>query len=81
MPGANAEAMAPAPNDKIGGPDVIVEADDTELAPSKKTKRRPGRSRANNKKFVSLIERGGRVRSKMLTGAKGEIGHEIRNAL
>jgi transposase-like protein len=75
------EAMAPASDArKIGGPDSIVEADETELTRSKKTKRNP-RGRAANKKFIALIERGGRVRSKMLTGAKGEIGREIRQAL
>ncbi len=74
------EAMAPAvPN--VGGPGQIVEADETELAPSKKTKRRPGQTRADNKKFVSLIERGGRVHSRVITGAKANMGIEIREAL
>lgn len=72
------EAMAPADAGKIGGPGAIVEADEAELGRSHKT--RP-RKRSKNLKFVSLVERDGRVRSKMLTGAKGEIGREIRGAL
>jgi transposase-like protein len=65
----------------MGGKGVIVESDETELAPSKKTKRRPGRTRADNKNFVSLVERGGRVRSRVITGAHKNIGVEIREAL
>lgn len=74
------EAMDPGAA-SLGGPGSILGVDETELAPSKKTKRRPGRKRADNKKFVSLIERGGRVRSHMITGAKATIGGEIRGAL
>jgi transposase-like protein len=73
------EAMAPASHDKLGGEGKVVEADETELAPSRKT-RKP-KARANNKKFVSLVERGGRVRSKMLTGAQMPIGSETYRAL
>ncbi len=73
------EAMAPSKPDKLGGPGEIVEADETQLAPSRKT-RKP-KSRAANKKFVSLIERGGRVRSRVITGADKPIGCEIQTAL
>ncbi|HTT82792.1 MAG TPA: IS1595 family transposase [Rhizomicrobium sp.] len=73
------EAMAPATPERIGGPAKIVEVDETELAPSRKT-RKP-KARANNKKFVALVERGGRVRSKMLTGAEGPIGNGVRRVL
>jgi transposase-like protein len=73
------EAMAPISSvGPLGGEGQIVEADETELSPSHKS--RP-RARSKNLKFVSLIERGGKVRSHKLTGAKGEIGREIRQAL
>jgi transposase-like protein len=73
------EAMAPAKDaGTLGGEGQVVEADETELSPSRKTRPRP---RAKNLKFVSLVERGGRVRSRKLTGAKGEIGREVRFAL
>src|SRR5205814_3752425 len=72
------EAMIPDAG-KLGGPGQIVEADETELCPSRKTK--AARSRRGNKKFVSLIERGGRVRSRVITGAELPIGVEIGNAL
>lgn len=60
------EAMTPVKGDKIGGSGKVVEADETELSPSRKSKRRP---RAANKKFVSLVERGGHVRSTVIDGA------------
>src|SRR5437016_3646103 len=60
------EAMGPGVN-VIGGPDVIVEADETVLSPSRKTRKRKPVSQ--QQKFVSLIERGGRVRSRVITGA------------
>lgn len=72
------EAMAPSGPDMLGGEGKIVESDETELSPSHKTKRRP---RSKNKKFVSLIERGGRVRSRVITGAKKPIGVEVQEAL
>ena len=67
------EAMTPASNaPKLGGSGKIVVADETELTPSPKTK--GAKSRANNKKFMSLIERGAGVRSKMIASATmGEI--------
>ncbi|HEX3431657.1 MAG TPA: IS1595 family transposase [Rhizomicrobium sp.] len=72
------EAMMPGIT-PLGGPDVIVEADETELSPSRKTWKR--KSRSGNKKFVSLIERGGRVRSRMITGADKPISADIHDAL
>jgi transposase-like protein len=69
------EAMAPAAGDKIGGSAKVVEADETELSPSRKSKRRP---RSRNKRFVSLVERGGHVRSTMIDGANSP---EIHNAI
>jgi transposase-like protein len=74
------EAMAPVSGSEppMGGEGMTVEADETELAPSRKTRPRP---RAKNLKFMSLVERDGRVRSHKLTGAKLSIGAEVRNAL
>lgn len=74
------EAMAPAAGSEppMGGDGFVVEADETEIAPSRKTRPRP---RAKNLKFVSLVERGGQVRSKRITGAKGSIGAEVAKAL
>jgi hypothetical protein len=50
----------------LGGAGVTVEADETELAKSRKTKRPAGHRRRDNPVVVSLVERGGRIRSKML---------------
>ncbi len=74
------EAMAPAADSEppMGGEGFVVEADETELAPSRKTRPRP---RAKNLKFMSLVERDGRVRSHKITGAKLSIGAEVRDAL
>jgi transposase-like protein len=59
------EAMAPSgPDsflDKLGGDFRHVEADETEIGKSKKTK--GTRKRRDNLKVLSLVERGGRVRS------------------
>lgn len=72
------EAMNPGVG-VIGGPDTIVEADETVLSPSRKTwKRKP---RSQSKKFVSLVERGGRVRSRVIDGSKSSIGVEVQKAL
>ena len=46
-----------------------------------KGKSTPPRPRTKNTKFVTLIERGGRVRSRKLTYAKGPIASEVRKAL
>jgi transposase-like protein len=55
------EAMTPAGDGpKLGGDGKIVESDETELSPSRKTK--GAKERKNNPKFMSLIERGGAVR-------------------
>lgn len=69
------EAMAPAASETMGGAGMIVESDETEVSPSRKSKPRP---RSANKKFVSLVERGGRVRSRMITGKGANIGAEVR---
>ena len=71
------EAMTPSASaPKVGGDGSVVEADETELTPSRKTKA-PG-ARGENKKFISLVERGGAVRSKMIDGANTR---EIRTAI
>ena len=74
------EAMTPVAGSEppMGGDGFVVEADETELAPSRKS--RP-RARAKNLKFVSLVERDGTVRSKRLTGAKMSIKSEISEVL
>src|SRR5689334_14846673 len=58
-------AMAPGGNaDLLGGGGKTVEADETELARSRKTKRPVGfRRRTHNPKVLSLVERGGDIRS------------------
>lgn len=61
------EAMGPAVG-PVGGPGKIVEADETELSPSRKTKGAGNRVRANNKRFVALVERDGKVRSAVIDG-------------
>lgn len=71
-------AMAPDGSMSLGGKGQIVEADETELSLSHKSKRVPGRK---NKKFVSVIERGGRVRSRKVSGEVVPLGLEIQTAL
>src|SRR5579864_9536743 len=61
------EAMAPGVG-VLGGPDIIVEADETAITGSAKSWKR-NHDKSKQKKFVSLIERGGRVRSRVITGA------------
>jgi transposase-like protein len=56
-------AMDPVAFDPMGGAGKTVEADETEIAPSRKTKRKPGHRRGDNIKVLSLVERGGEVRS------------------
>jgi transposase-like protein len=62
--------LAMAPNGSIGplgGAGKIVEADETELARSRKTKRPADfRRKTHNTIVVSLVERGGDIRSTML---------------
>lgn len=74
------EAMAPAKGSEppLGGDGFVVEADETEIAPSRKS--RP-RARAKNLKFVSLVERDGRVRSRRIMGGKKSIRAEVADAL
>jgi transposase-like protein len=72
------EAMTPKDAGRMGGEGMVVEADETELSPSRKS--RP-RSRAKNLKFVSLVERGGRARSRVLTGKGGAIGNQVTKVL
>jgi transposase-like protein len=61
-------AMAPLPSaGPLGGAGKTVEADETELARSRKTKRPAGfRRRLHNPIVVSLVERGGDIRSTLL---------------
>jgi transposase-like protein len=73
------EAMSPAPDaPKVGGGGVIVEADETEMAPSRKS--RP-RKRSQNMKFVALVERGGKVRSRNITSIQRSMTHTVGNVL
>lgn len=60
-------AMAPAVPEQLGGAGKVVEADETELARSRKTKRPAGfRRKTHNPIVVSLVERGGDIRSTMI---------------
>lgn len=74
------EAMAPVAGSEppLGGEGKVVEADETELGGSHKSRRKP---RKDNLKFVSLVERGGRVRSRVITGADKPISLDIHDAL
>ena len=59
--------MAPINPERLGGPGKIVEADETELARSRKTKRPADfRRKTHNPIVVSLVERGGNIRSETL---------------
>ena len=58
------EAMTPIANGPLGGSGKTVEADETELARSRKTKRPAGfRRKSHNPVVLSLVERGGNIRS------------------
>ena len=61
-------SMAPMPSQgPLGGAGKTVEADETELAKSRKTKRPAGfRRKTHNPIVVSLVERGGDIRSTLL---------------
>lgn len=75
------EAMAPAADaGRIGGEGQIVEVDETELAPSRKTKR-VRRIRSQNMKFMTLVERGGQVRSRDISKARISTTQEVRKVL
>ncbi len=58
------EAMTPAANSgPLGGSGKTVEADETELGRSRKSKRPAGHRRRDNAVVLSLVERGGNIRS------------------
>ena len=61
------EAMAPVEGGTVGGRGRIVEADETAIAPSRKTPLGAA-SASNNKRFVALVERDGKVRSTVMDG-------------
>src|SRR5205085_870795 len=54
-------AMTPAVAGPMAGDGLTVEADETELAKSRKTKRRAGHRRRDNMVVLSLVERGGNI--------------------
>ena len=56
-------ALTPVEAKPIGGPGVTVEADETELSKSRKTRKPAGHRRGDNPVILSLVERGGSVRS------------------
>lgn len=70
------EMMAPAASSgPLGGSGKTVEADDTELARSRKTRKPEGfRRRTHNPKVLSLVERGGNIRSVALDH-RGAVAH------
>lgn len=74
------EAMAPAEGSELPlvGSRKVVEADETGLAPSRKTPAVGGKALSKNKRFVALVERNGKARSKVIT-EKGM--HEIHRAV
>jgi hypothetical protein len=59
------EMMNPDKSGPVGGEGKTVEIDDTEFGRSPKTRKRPG-GRKSNVKVLSLIERGGPIRSVVL---------------
>jgi transposase-like protein len=60
-------AMDPGAAEPMGGAGKTVEADETELSKSRKTKRPAGfRRKTHNPRVFSLVERGGNVRSLVL---------------
>ncbi|WP_298223162.1 IS1595 family transposase [Acidocella sp.] len=60
------EAMNPGSVGPMGGSGQIVEADETEITPSRKTWAANRAKRSQNMRFLALIERGGSVRSKVI---------------
>ena len=77
------EMMAPASDaGPLGGPGKTIEADDMEMGRSKKTRRPVGfRRSTHNVKVLSLVERGGNVRSVTLDhrgvgGRLRELAHQ-----
>jgi hypothetical protein len=68
-------AMAPGAPPQLGGVGKTVEADETELARSRKTKRPAGfRRKTHNPIVVSLVERGGDIRSNTLLDHNSAMG-------
>lgn len=58
------EMMSPdAKTGPLGGSGKTIEADETEMSPSRKTKRLPRGERPKNVRVLSLVERGGNMRS------------------
>lgn len=60
------EAMKTGTFSPMGGSGQIVEADETEITPSRKTWKATRAKRGDNMRFVALVERGGAVRSKII---------------
>src|ERR1700685_596225 len=60
------EMMNPDKSGPVGGPGKTVEADDMELGRSVKTKRPPRSQRPKNVRVLSLVERGGPIRSMVI---------------
>ena len=65
----------------IGGEGKIVEADDTEISPSRKTRVKGGRARSKNQKFLALVERDGKMRSVTIDGGIGNLRKAVRDNL
>jgi transposase-like protein len=59
-------AMDPGAVGPLGGEGKTVEADETELTLSRKSRKKPGHRRGDNTKVFALVERGGALRSMML---------------
>src|SRR5579863_6594398 len=59
-------AMAPAGTPKLGGPEVTVEADETFLSRSPKTRHNRALNAKSGEVVLSLVERGGDIRSMYL---------------
>jgi len=59
-------AMDPGKASPLGGAGKTVEADETELTKSRKSKRPAGHRRGDNMRVMSLVERGGAIRSMTL---------------
>jgi transposase-like protein len=60
------EMMTPRDAGPMGGAGMTIEADETELAKSRKTKRPAGHRRRDNTRVLSLLERGGNIRSMLI---------------
>jgi transposase-like protein len=71
-------AMAPGAPEQLGGLGKTVEADETAITNSRKTKRGPGRKKPKHV-VMSLVERGGDIRSTMLDhrGAMSVVRHTV----